>query len=84
MRTETVFVKLENVASRLVNSKQKKKQLTEKLSYDKESNGKVILSEPTCTSSWFWFFLQFFSAVFRTKYAGCWAGNPKFYKFRRA
>ena len=62
---------VENVASRLVNSKRIKKQLTEKLSYDKESNGKVISSEPTCTSSWFWFFLEFFSVVFRTKYAGC-------------
>ena len=49
-----MFVKLENVASRLVN-KRLKKQLTEKLSYDKESNGKVISSEPTCTSSWFCF-----------------------------
>ena len=38
----TVLVKLENVASRLVNSKRMKKQLTEKLS-NKEHNGKHFI-----------------------------------------
>ena len=36
-----------------------------------------ISSELTCTSIYFWFFLKCFSVVFWTKYARCWAGNPK-------
>ena len=53
-----------------VNSKRMKKHLTEKLSNDKERNGKHFVRTYMYFHSCF-YFLEFFSVVFRTKYAGC-------------